>query len=197
LVLIKDVSIAIPSIIVIFLSSSSLFNSRFCWSGFFYYHSSARVPLNINPFYDYKDDTMYPAIVAICLFLQIFTFAFIAISWRDGLRVMRWGEKARQEEWERARNVEAKGDNEYCIRKCEIGKPSGSENKRRKRQEKTHKCCQCINTEMIRIHNDSGESESGADITHASEEGALEERSMQEPSLESEEIVARSPMDAA
>lgn len=111
-ILIKDAFIATSSIIVIFLSSSGLFNSCFCWSGIFYYRGSARVPLNINPFYDYKDGTLYPAVVAICLFLQIFTFAVIAISWRNGLRVMRWGEETRHEEWEMARKVEVESNND-------------------------------------------------------------------------------------
>jgi hypothetical protein len=151
-VLIKDACIAISSIIVIFLSSSGLFNSCFCWSGFYYYHGSAHVPLNVNPFYDYKDGTMYPAVVAICLFLQIFTFALIARSWREGLRVMRWGEKTRHKEWERARNVEVEDDNGCCVRERENGNPSWGlllwgcgtrvkrwiEIKRRKRQEKRH-----------------------------------------------------------
>jgi hypothetical protein len=103
LILVKDAAIAIPSIVVIFLSSCGLFNSCFCWSGFFYYRDKARVPLNSDPFYQHNDRTIYPAVVAICLFFQCAVFLVVTVVWRKGLGIMRWSEQARHHEWETTR----------------------------------------------------------------------------------------------
>ena len=102
-ILVKDAAIAIPSIVVIFLSSCGLFNSCFCWSGFFYYRGRAHVPLNTDQFYQNNDRTIYPAVVTICLFFQCAVFFVVTVVWRKGLEIMRWSENARHQEWETAR----------------------------------------------------------------------------------------------
>ena len=131
--LVKDALIAIPSIVVIFLSSCGLFNSCFCWSGFFFYGDSAHVSLSLNPFYD---NTFYPAIVGICLFLQLSVFVIITTTWRHGLKLMRWSERAKREQWENANErgpyKRANGSSPWSL--LEKGSP--------KRLKKTYMCCQ-------------------------------------------------------
>lgn len=101
-VLWKDAVIGIISLLAIFLSSSGLFNSCYCFSGSFYHRGRAHIPLNSDPFYKRKNNTVFPAVVGICLFLELAVFAIIAGIWWNGLQVMRWSEKARAEEWEAA-----------------------------------------------------------------------------------------------
>lgn len=98
-VLWKDGLIGITSLLMIFLSSSGLFNSCFCVSGFFYYRGGGHVPLNADPFYERKNNTVYPAVVTICLVLELLVFGLITRIWWNGLQVMRWSEKARAERW--------------------------------------------------------------------------------------------------
>ncbi|KAH6667854.1 hypothetical protein B0J14DRAFT_489225 [Halenospora varia] len=106
-VLVKDALIAIPSVIVIFLSSAGLFNSCFCWSGYFQYGAAgARILLNSAPFYDFNDRTLYPGVVSVCLLAQICYFIFVAIRWRNGLHLIRWAESVRHEEAEWVRNMD-------------------------------------------------------------------------------------------
>ncbi len=101
-VLWKDGILGIASLLLIFLSSSGLFNSCFCFSGYYYYRGRSHVPLNSNPFYERKNDTIYPAVVAICLCLELAVFAVIVTIWWHGLQLMRWSEKVRAGEWEAA-----------------------------------------------------------------------------------------------
>lgn len=104
-VLWKDALIGITSLLIIFLSSSGLFNSCYCFSGSFYHRDRAHIPLNSDPFYERKNNTIFPAVVTICLFLELAVFATIAKVWWNGLQVMRWSEKARAEEWKGARGA--------------------------------------------------------------------------------------------
>jgi hypothetical protein len=155
-ILVKDTLIAIPSIILIFLSSCGLFNSCFCWSGFFYYRNSAHVPLNSDPFYEHNDRTIYPAVVGVCLFLQLTAFVIIATTWRHGLKLMRWSEKARREEWESANGyctyVRANGPFSWILLQwwCSPSLKRWSEKRGRKRLERTHTCCHANSTEGMR-----------------------------------------------
>lgn len=98
-VLWKDGLIGITSLLMIFLSSSGLFNSCFCFSGFLFYRGRSHVPLNSDPFYERKNSTIYPAVVTVCLVLELVVFGLVARIWWNGLQVMRWSEKARAEEW--------------------------------------------------------------------------------------------------
>jgi hypothetical protein len=99
-VLWKDALVGVTSLLMITLSSSGLFNSCSCASGLF--HNGARVELNSDPFYRRKNKTVYPAVVAICLVLELVVFSLIAGFWWNGLQLMRWSEKARTEEWKNA-----------------------------------------------------------------------------------------------
>lgn len=101
-VLYKDGVFGLTSLFMIFLSSAGLFNSCYCFSGVFQYHSESRVVLDSDPFYERKNKTLYPAVVAICLSLQLAVFAGIVWRWWKGLQVMRWSEGARAEEWRAA-----------------------------------------------------------------------------------------------
>lgn len=103
-VLYKDGFIGLTSFLIIFLSSSGAFNSCYCFNGSFYYHGRGRIPLNTDFFYMRKNDTVYPAVVAICLSLELVVFAAIAKFWWNGLQTMRWNEKARAEKWEAAQS---------------------------------------------------------------------------------------------
>jgi hypothetical protein len=108
-VLFKDAIIAIPSILIIFLSSSGLFNSCFCWSGWFSYgNKGARVSLVTDSFYETEDRTLYPAVVAITIFLQIGVAVGVWLGWRRGLKLARWGESVRHKEAECVRNYDIK-----------------------------------------------------------------------------------------
>jgi hypothetical protein len=101
-VLWKDAVIGITSLLMIFLSSSGLFNSCSCSSGYFYYSARAHVPLNADSFYKRQNRTIYPAVVAISLALELVVFACIAWIWWNGLQLMRWSETARAEVWKNA-----------------------------------------------------------------------------------------------
>ncbi|KAL8798235.1 MAG: hypothetical protein Q9182_006841 [Xanthomendoza sp. 2 TL-2023] len=94
----KDALIAIPSVIIMFLSACGLFNDCKCWSGYLYYRISPRVPLNTHPFFRHNDSTLYQYIVWSCLALQGVLFIIIATKWQQGLKVFRWSERARREE---------------------------------------------------------------------------------------------------
>lgn len=98
-VLLKDVLVAVPSITIIFLSACGLFNDCKCWSGYLQYRSNARVALNTHPFFEHNDRTVYPLIVGVSLVLQLLVFGSIAFFWRRGLRVFRWSESIRSEQW--------------------------------------------------------------------------------------------------
>ena len=94
LILTKDAVIAIPCIVVLFLSSAGLFNSCYCWSGVLYLgQSQAHVPLNANEVFEYNNRRLYPGLVAGCLSMQILIFAYIIFIGNRGLKVMRWSGK--------------------------------------------------------------------------------------------------------
>ncbi|KAL9040358.1 MAG: hypothetical protein Q9214_004516 [Letrouitia sp. 1 TL-2023] len=101
-VLAKDTLIAIPSIAIIFLSASGLFNSCKCWSGYLYYGKGAHVALNTEPFFERNDRTIYPLVFGVCLAAQLALFGTVAAVWRRGFKVFRWSESARREERARA-----------------------------------------------------------------------------------------------
>ena len=100
-VLAKDTLISVPSILMMFLSGCGLFNNCKCWSGYLFYHKTPRVPLNTHPFFTKNDSTLYQYIVWSCLALQGALFLAIIVRWRKGLEVLRWSDRARQQERER------------------------------------------------------------------------------------------------
>ena len=97
-VLAKDALIAVPTVAVMFLSGSGLFNTCKCWSGYLYYHKTPRVSLNTHPFFTKNDSTLYQYLVWSCLALQGLLFSTIMVRWRKGLEVFRWSEQAKQQE---------------------------------------------------------------------------------------------------
>lgn len=103
-ILAKNAVIAIVSVLLIFLSSCGIFNSCWCWSAPYSLGSSRHVALNPVPFLDYNYKTVYPALVGVCLGLQILIFSVMIWSGWDGLKLMRWSEEARRSEWEHSRS---------------------------------------------------------------------------------------------
>lgn len=97
----KDSIMAIPSVVIIFLSSSGLFNSCRCWSNVYTPGSRAYIRLNVEPLFEQNARTVYPALVAICLTLQLVVFGCMVYLGKNGLRIMRWSEKEKRQEWER------------------------------------------------------------------------------------------------
>jgi hypothetical protein len=93
----KDAFFALPILILIIGSSCGMFNSCYCFSGIFMFgFKGARVPLNTDPLYYLNYWTIYPAMVSVCLGLQIFVIpGWIWRIGRSGLRIMQWNEKDR------------------------------------------------------------------------------------------------------
>ena len=98
----KDALIAGPSILVIFLSACGLYNYCKCWGGFLRGRKHGRILLSSDAYYIHNDHSVYPIVVGICTFLQLVVFSSIVLIWRRGLRLFRWSENARHEEWEQA-----------------------------------------------------------------------------------------------
>ena len=99
----KDICLAVPSVVLVFLATSGRFNSCYCWSGVYTLGSKARIPLNTFQDFELFDKTTYPILVSICLSLLIAAFAAMMwVGWR-GWNIMRWSERERQEEWSRGR----------------------------------------------------------------------------------------------
>lgn len=104
LTLTKDAFIAIPSVLFIFLATSGLFNSCWCWSGVYSLGKLARVPLNPTPQFDLYNKTTYPILVGVCLGLQIVVFFVMMKAVWVGWNVIRWSEKEKREEWNMSRS---------------------------------------------------------------------------------------------
>ena len=100
-VLVKDAMIAVPSVLIIFLSACGLFNSCYCWSGAFYYRERARFLLVTDDFWEAKGRSTFPLVVGICVALQLAIFCATAIYLRRGVKLLRWSESSRSEEWNR------------------------------------------------------------------------------------------------
>ena len=105
LTLIKDAVIAVLSLLVMFLSGVGLFNFCWCWSGPFQYSGTGRVPLTVTVYLE-NDKFLYPMIVGVTLFLEIFVFVVAAVVWRRGFSLLRWSGESRRDEWSRVRNGE-------------------------------------------------------------------------------------------
>ena len=110
LTLIKDTCVAVPSLLVMFLSGVGMFNSCWCWSGPFQYSSIGRVPMP-ETVYLQNAKSVYLTIVGVTLLLEMVVFAVAATIWRRGFRLLRWSEETCREEWQRVMG------NEGC-KKC-------------------------------------------------------------------------------
>lgn len=97
----KDALIAAPSITIFFLSACGWFNSCWCWSGYVWYGSSARVLMNDAPFYLRNGRTVYPIVVGTSLAIQLLVYVVYCAVWRKGLSVIRWREVERAKEYQR------------------------------------------------------------------------------------------------
>ena len=98
-VLVKDTMIAVPSVIIIFLSACGLFNSCYCWSGAFYYRDKAHFLMTTDRFWEAKGRSTFPLVVGVCVALQLAIFGATAVYLRRGLKLLRWSELSRSEEW--------------------------------------------------------------------------------------------------
>ena len=102
-VIAKDICLAVPTVVLVFLATAGRFNSCYCWSGVYSLGSRARIPLNPVSEFDLFDKTTYPIMVAVCLALLIVGFGvMMGVGWR-GWVVMRWSEEEKREEWSRVR----------------------------------------------------------------------------------------------
>jgi hypothetical protein len=96
----KDIVVSFTTVIMLFLSSSGLFNSCMCRSNLILLGANkAYFPLNIVPYLAKNDDSLYPALFAVCMGLQLCVFGTMVWIGRNGLRLMRWTEKEKRMEW--------------------------------------------------------------------------------------------------
>ncbi|EPE36522.1 hypothetical protein GLAREA_08685 [Glarea lozoyensis ATCC 20868] len=93
MIMCKDVVIAVPTVILLFLSSSGLFNTCWCWSGvMMHLHSREKAKVGLNTDLSFRPyiTRLYPALFGICLTLQMLTFMVMFINGWKGLTLMRW-----------------------------------------------------------------------------------------------------------
>ena len=99
LIVYKDAIIAVPCVLVIFLSSAGLFNTCFCWSASFSWGAEAHLPLNTNFQFELNDKTIYPILAGTCVGLQFLVFSLMVWMGWHGLRLMAWTEKEKERRW--------------------------------------------------------------------------------------------------
>jgi hypothetical protein len=105
--LVKDIFLAIPSVILIFLACARRFNSCWCWSAVFTLGPRAHVPLDSIPEFAPYNKKTYPILVAVCLAVQCATFVgMIWVGWR-GWGLMRWSEEDKKAGWRACRHSAA------------------------------------------------------------------------------------------
>jgi hypothetical protein len=96
LMLIKDFLIAVPSLFLLFASSSGLFNSCWCWSGVYMRgREKARIALNTELTFKPYIHKLYPALFGSCLALQLCAFVSMELVGWKGLILMRWSRRRR------------------------------------------------------------------------------------------------------
>jgi hypothetical protein len=96
----KDIIVGCGVLVLVFGSTSGLFNSCWCWGlanqvavGIGY------VPLASDDEYNKDAQHQYRAIVYTCLAFQVCFFVGLILRWRDSLHLVRWPEKQRRREW--------------------------------------------------------------------------------------------------
>ena len=103
LMITKDLCLAVPTVVLVFLATAGRFNSCYCWSAVYTLGRKARIPLNSIPDFELFDKTTYPILVSVCLTLMFVAFAvMMKVCWR-GWMILRWSEREKQEEWSRGR----------------------------------------------------------------------------------------------
>jgi hypothetical protein len=106
--LIKDIIVAIPSLLLIFLMCSGFFNSCYCWSSVWSRgRADAYIALDPNKDRKHNAETIYPALVWACLGFQAFIF-FVALRLsKRGRSMMRKDEKTKMRDfWSVHRGIE-------------------------------------------------------------------------------------------
>jgi hypothetical protein len=99
-VIVKDTFIAIPSLAMIFLSSSGLFNSCWCWSAVYSRGlSNAVVLLDPDPIRKHNAETIYPGLVGTCIVLQALAFLLMISLSKRGRSLLRRVEKTKEDDF--------------------------------------------------------------------------------------------------
>lgn len=98
-VLIKDGIVALVSIPMVFLSTAGLFNNCYCWSVAMMLGAAASVPLVTDQAYEDNSHHIYQFVVMSCMVFHLFFFVTILTRWYHGVKLVRWSEKKRRDEW--------------------------------------------------------------------------------------------------
>ncbi|KAF2429738.1 hypothetical protein EJ08DRAFT_650194 [Tothia fuscella] len=99
-VILKDTFIALPALGLIFLSSSGLFNSCWCWSSIYSRGlANALILVDPDPIRKRNAETIYPGLVASCLFLQASVFLIMISLSKRGRSLLRRVEKIKEEDF--------------------------------------------------------------------------------------------------
>ena len=94
LMLVKDTLIAIPSLLMIFLSSAGMFNSCWCWSAVYSRGlKSAVVLLDPDPLRKANALSTYPSLVGTCLGVHVVLFLTMLFITKRGRSLLRRSEK--------------------------------------------------------------------------------------------------------
>ncbi|KAK3367567.1 hypothetical protein B0H63DRAFT_515402 [Podospora didyma] len=96
----KDVFIAAGALIIIPASAMGLFNECSCWGrSLFINDADVSIPLSTDGKYRENNKTIFPAFVAVALFLQICYSAVVIVAALRGITLMRWKETPRETLW--------------------------------------------------------------------------------------------------
>ncbi|KAH7312928.1 hypothetical protein BKA65DRAFT_573850 [Rhexocercosporidium sp. MPI-PUGE-AT-0058] len=98
-ILTKDAIIAGGCLATIFLSTAGIFNSCYCWSVYMTKHEKAVVPLATDETYADRANRVYSGIVLTCIGVQAMFFFAVTLYWSGTLRLVRWNEKDKEQEW--------------------------------------------------------------------------------------------------
>ncbi|SPO07016.1 uncharacterized protein DNG_09710 [Cephalotrichum gorgonifer] len=97
LVAVKDVFIAVPIMTVVILSSIGIFNTCWCWSAVYSLGiNDAFVILDVLDEREKNGKVVYPALVGLCLGLQVVTFVAMHHIMKPGGRVFRLAEDEKE-----------------------------------------------------------------------------------------------------
>ncbi|KAF9893948.1 hypothetical protein FE257_008919 [Aspergillus nanangensis] len=95
----KDAVVAVPIVVLIFLSSCGLFNSCYCWSAVFSRRGDAHVILDDSDERRYNAETYYPGLVTSCLGAQFLIVLWMLRLIRHGSTLFRRDEQQKQQDW--------------------------------------------------------------------------------------------------
>jgi hypothetical protein len=125
-VCIKDFVIATPSLVMIFLSSSGMFNSCWCWSAVYSRGlEKAVVLLDPDPARKHNAETVYPGLVSACLFLQTVVFLVNLKMSSRGRSLLRRVEKVKEADFWKLHRPQTREEESDVV-----GRPRGSSESR-------------------------------------------------------------------